>query len=511
MLHSMKKSLKIHPSSITLNLLICLAFYCASNHSFRLLNKNTPIEHHSLAVKFSSMLLLSSNRCLSRIMSSKQIGSASKTFNPNRFSLIQRGMSKSNSNSDDVDNYDYSDAADVNARNSLDEFKVGSKAISWYPGHIAKAERELADYLKKVDVVIEVRDARIPLSTTHPKVPAWVGNKPLIIAIARIDQISDKALKEWREYYTMNPAHKERPDAKVYFVDGKHGSGVLTLKKQALKASVSINEKRKRKGIQPRAVRAAVIGFPNVGKSALINRLLNKKMAKSRNMPGVTRQLQWVRIGKVTGDQSDCIELLDSPGIIPARQFDQFGAVKLAICNDIGEASYDRVVVAGAMCDFLIHINRFGNKFVNMQHIKERYKIDFDQMTGEDIVYQLAKIYYHGNTVSAADKLLGDFRKGLLVWGSLEAPLDAFPDEEDGEEENIVRGVGYAAYDTANRDAAAADWIKSTATAAVPGSDSTPADTESINSTGAAIGDTSEDVTPEEDVSSVGKGLYEGW
>jgi ribosome biogenesis GTPase A len=116
------------------------------------------------------------------------------------------------------------------------EFSTGSPPISWYPGHIAKAERELSDYLKKVDVVIEVRDARIPLSTTHPSVPDWVGQRPLIVAIARLDQISPRALKEWREYYAMNPAHPSRPDAKVYFIDGKVGAGVLTLRKQALKA-----------------------------------------------------------------------------------------------------------------------------------------------------------------------------------------------------------------------------------------------------------------------------------
>ena len=129
--------------------------------------------------------------------------------------------------------------------------------ISWYPGHIAKAERELADYLKKVDVVIEVRDARIPLSTTHPMVPEWVGNRPLIVAIARLDQISEKALEQWKQYYVMNPAHKDRPETKVYFIDGKMGSGVLTLRKQVLKAGVTANERRVRKGIAPRATRCA--------------------------------------------------------------------------------------------------------------------------------------------------------------------------------------------------------------------------------------------------------------
>jgi ribosome biogenesis GTPase A len=78
--------------------------------------------------------------------------------------------------------------------------------------------------LKKVDVVIEVRDCRIPYSTSHPSVPEWVGGKPLIIAMARLDQVSKQALAQWREYYTYNPAHAERPDAKVFFVDGKLGA-----------------------------------------------------------------------------------------------------------------------------------------------------------------------------------------------------------------------------------------------------------------------------------------------
>jgi ribosome biogenesis GTP-binding protein YlqF len=250
--------------------------------------------------------------------------------------------------------------------------KRDSVPISWYPGHIAKAERQLADYLKKVDVVLEVRDCRIPLSTTHPSVPSWVGGKPLIVALARTDQVSSAALKQWKEFYAMHPAHKERPDAKVYFIDGKVGAGIMPLKKQALKAADAVNARRERRGIQPRAVRAAVIGYPNVGKSALINKLLGKKMAKSRNMPGVTKSMQWVRIGKSLASQEGAIELLDSPGIIPARQVDQMGAVKLAICNDIGEASYDRVVIAGEMLESLIELYARERSFVDMKRVEER-------------------------------------------------------------------------------------------------------------------------------------------
>lgn len=303
-----------------------------------------------------------------------------------------------------------------------DGSREGVPAISWYPGHIAKAERELSDYLKKVDVVIEVRDARIPLSTTHPNVPEWVGNRPLIVAIARLDQISDKALREWKEYYAMYPAHEGRPNTKVYFIDGKLGKGVLSLKKQALLAADKVNERRKRRGIMPRAVRAAIIGFPNVGKSALINRLLGKKMAKSRNMPGVTRSMQWVRIGKSLKSQEGAIELLDSPGIIPAVYQNQEAAVKLAICNDIGEASYDRVIVASALCDHLTKMHKDHPSYVDMARLSNRYKLPFSDMTGEEIIYEVAETYYKGNSISASDKILGDFRRGFMGLTSLEAP-----------------------------------------------------------------------------------------
>eukprot|EP01032_Pedospumella_encystans_P008792 gene8792-10401_t len=347
-------------------------------------------------MSFGSTLLISNRGILSRGL---------------RFKFLSRGFSELSSAKRGPAHQD-KDTVEVTDQNP---------PISWYPGHIAKAERELAEYIKKVDVVIEVRDARIPLATTHPMVPSWIKNKPLIVAIARLDQVSEQALAAWKEYYAMNPVHPERPDAKVYFIDGKLGTGVLALKREALKAGAAINIKRDRRGIEPRAVRAAVIGFPNVGKSALINRLLGRKMAVSRNLPGVTRSLRWVRLGGDAGASSSTLELLDSPGIIPAKQFDQKGAYLLAMCNDIGEASYDRVVVAAALCDQINMIYKKHNDHVDMAHIRDRYKIDFDQMSGDEIIYKVADIVYQGNQISAADKILGDFRKGLLGFCSLEA------------------------------------------------------------------------------------------
>ena len=133
-------------------------------------------------------------------------------------------------------------------------------------------------------------------------------------------------------------------------------------------------------------------------------------MAKSRNMPGVTRQLMWVRLGSVEGSQQEnTIELLDSPGIIPAQQINQLNAIKLAICNDIGEASYDRVVIAAHMCDIINQLVKVKKYYLNMNKINARYGFIFSQKTGEEIVYDVAEKYYHGNLISAADRILGTY------------------------------------------------------------------------------------------------------
>jgi len=134
---------------------------------------------------------------------------------------------------------------------------------------------------------------------------------------------------------------------------------VREVKKAALRLGGHVNDRRKRRGISARPVRVAIIGFPNVGKSALINRLVGKRSAPSENRPGVTRALTWIRVGKVeardgTHDNA-MLELLDSPGIIPARQIDQEAAMRLAICNDIGGAAYESELAAAAFVEAFAH------------------------------------------------------------------------------------------------------------------------------------------------------------
>ena len=295
-----------------------------------------------------------------------------------------------------------------------------TEKISWYPGHIAKAERELTAYLKKVDVVIELRDARIPLSTAHPSVPRWVGQRPLIVVISRIDQITPQALNDWRRFFESNPAYPQRPDIPVFFVNSKTGIGISKLRNKAMTYNEVVNNKRFRLGIQPRPVRAAVIGYPNVGKSALINKLLNKTVARSKDTPGVTRSLQWVKLGEAKEKKRE-MDLLDSPGIIPAMHISQKVAMRLAMCNDIGGASYDDVAVASALCNEINEVYKAKpSYFKTMKDIRKRYHMKFNELEGFDLIQTLAVEKYNDCEKTTAAKILADFRNGKMGKISLE-------------------------------------------------------------------------------------------
>lgn len=273
--------------------------------------------------------------------------------------------------------------------------------IQWYPGHIAKAERQLKEQLKRVDVVLEVLDARIPLTSHHPKIPQWVGDKPKVLVLNRADAIPEDICREWQAWF------KARGEI-AYPTNAKLGEGIKALSKAAQSAGIAMNQRRRDRGMRPRAVRAVVVGFPNVGKSALINRLLGRKVAASARRAGVTRDLRWIRI-------SDDLELLDSPGIIPARLDDRAGAVKLAICEDIGEAAYDNQPIAAALIDTLVALHYDAI-------LLERYQLDPLDMTGESYVERLGIERHRGDRERAAAELLNDFRKGLMGQIPLELP-----------------------------------------------------------------------------------------
>jgi ribosome biogenesis GTPase A len=280
--------------------------------------------------------------------------------------------------------------------------------IQWYPGHIAKAEKKLKEQLKRVDVVLEVRDARIPLATNHPQTAEWVGTKGRVLVLNRVDMITPLARSLWIDWF-------KRQGEVPYFTNAQHGQGVIAVSKAAQEAGVEINKRRSDRGMLPRPVRAVVIGFPNVGKSALINRLLGKRVVESAARPGVTRSLRWVRI-------SEQLELLDAPGVIPVKLEDQEAALKLAICDDIGEASYDNQLVASAFADIVMYLEAVATNVLPKKPLETRYELDPTTDTGEAYLHALAEHRFKGDVERTARQLLTDFRKGFLGPISLELP-----------------------------------------------------------------------------------------
>ena len=198
----------------------------------------------------------------------------------------------------------------------------------------------------------------------------------------------------------------------VVGTNGKTGQGVPKLVRRAVSVSSAVNEKRASKGLLPREVRAAVVGFPNVGKSAIINRLMKRKACESANIPGVTRQLRWIKAG-------DELYVLDAPGVLPSSLEDQTAAQNLAICNDIGKASYLESAIAGVLVE---RVRGLPKSEEILRTMEDRYKISPKGVTGEEYVYMLADRLFNGHTETAGARMLRDYGKGNLGKFALELP-----------------------------------------------------------------------------------------
>ncbi|KAH0890616.1 LOW QUALITY PROTEIN: hypothetical protein HID58_053045 [Brassica napus] len=255
------------------------------------------------------------------------------------------------------------------------------RPVQWYPGHIMKTEKELREQLKLMDVVIEVRDARIPLSTTHPKMDAWLGNRKRILVLNREDMISTEDRNDWARYFA-------KQGIKVIFTNGKLGMGAMKLGRLAKSLAGDVNGKRREKGLLPRP----------------------RKICAAAPRPGVTREMKWVKLG-------DGLDLLDSPGMLPMRIDDQAAAIKLAICDDIGEKAYDFIDVAGILVQMLARIPEVGSRA-----LYNRYKIQLEGGCGKKFVKTLGLDLFGGDSHQAAFRILSDFRKGKFGYISLERP-----------------------------------------------------------------------------------------
>lgn len=208
----------------------------------------------------------------------------------------------------------------MNSKNGENQPDVIHGHIHWYPGHIAKAERKLKEQINLVDVVIEVLDARIPLSSCYKNIESLLGEKPRLILLNKADLAPEHELKNWIAIL------EEKFDCPVLTTDAKNSKDLNKIVNKAVELSEPRIKKLMEKGLLRRPARVMVVGMPNVGKSSIINKLTKTSKTKVGAKAGVTRQQQWVKINPK-------LDLLDTPGIIPMKQEDQLSAKKTCFCK----------------------------------------------------------------------------------------------------------------------------------------------------------------------------------
>jgi ribosome biogenesis GTPase A len=263
--------------------------------------------------------------------------------------------------------------------------------INWYPGHMAKARRQMEEQLKSVDIVIELRDARIPDASANPLIAQLAKNKPVLVILNKADLSDPDQNVKWRRRFehclvcesTGKPIDKE----------------VVNKVKEILKDKL---ERAKARGIRKKVLRAMVAGIPNVGKSTFINNIVKKKAAKAENRPGVTKSLQWIRI-------NEDVELLDTPGVLWPKFENQDDARLLALLGSIKDDILDKEDLVLFALDYL--------KKEYPGAIQKRYEVDEN---GKDLLEEIGRrkqlLDQHGtvNTLRTIDMILKDIRSSRL-------------------------------------------------------------------------------------------------
>lgn len=211
--------------------------------------------------------------------------------------------------------------------------------IQWFPGHMTKAKRQMEENLKKVDFVIEIRDARIPDSSKNPMLDELIQNKPRLILLSKKDKADSAATKEW-----IQKLHSQ--GHQVLALDLIKDSYFKALVQAAQTTCQKIIDKQKRRGIRPRALRAMVCGIPNVGKSTFINTMAKRKAAQTADRPGVTKSLQWIKLGQ-------SLELLDTPGVLWPKFEDPNTGMRLAILGSVRDEVVNMQKLAIYACRWL--------------------------------------------------------------------------------------------------------------------------------------------------------------
>ena len=269
--------------------------------------------------------------------------------------------------------------------------------FQWYPGHMTKAKRQMQEDIKLIDLVIELVDARIPLSSRNPDIDELGKNKYRLILMNKADLADKERTREWSAFF------KE----KGFFVvslDARSKSGMKSITDIVMEACKEKIERDRKRGIKNRPVRAMVVGIPNVGKSTFINSYAGKACAKTGNKPGVTKGKQWIRLNKG-------LELLDTPGILWPKFEDQQVGMRLAF---IGSMNDEILIPDELACDLIGAIKELYPKA-----LQERYAADSAGNPIEilEAVAESRKCYSKGeqlDLVKASGLLIDDFRSGKL-------------------------------------------------------------------------------------------------
>ncbi len=287
------------------------------------------------------------------------------------------------------------------------ERKVG-KVIQWFPGHMAKAKREILEDLKSVDIAIELCDARIPISSRNPQIKSILGGKPSILLMNKTSLADPSANEKWKQYF----ASIGQP---VIFTDALSGKGVNEIVPTIREVLAEKLARFEAKGMSGRLPRAMIIGVTNAGKSTLVNKLYGSKKVKAEDRPGVTRQNQWIVV-------KDSIELLDTPGILWPKFDDEETGLVLAYTGAIRDEILDKEEIAIQLCDKL--------RSLYPELLCERYKITED--ISDLMPYELFELIGRkrgfliaGGEIDyarCATMLLDEFRGGKIGRITLEHP-----------------------------------------------------------------------------------------
>ncbi|MFC7442432.1 ribosome biogenesis GTPase YlqF [Laceyella putida] len=296
--------------------------------------------------------------------------------------------------------------------------------IQWFPGHMAKARRQVTEKLNLVDIVIELLDARLPMSSRNPMMNEIVKDKPRLILLTKSDLADEQVTKEWKAYFSEQGIH-------VLPIDAQSGKGVNQIVPQCERVLAPLFAAREKKGIQSRKFRVMVVGIPNVGKSTIINRLAKRNATVTGDRPGVTKAQQWIRVGQ-------SMEILDTPGILWPKFDDPTVGMRLAVSGAIKGEILPIDEVALYALEFLAE--RYPT------YLMERYKLkDLAAFERVGLMEEIGKkrgCLIRGGEVDyekTAEIILTDLRAGRIGRITLEKPEDWLKEEENLDETDDSR------------------------------------------------------------------------